>query len=225
MNSRSTIRKSIAMLAAIVASNLLFAQSTLAADIKGQVLGGGAPIAKSTVTLWEASADAPKQLAQTKTSDDGRFEVRTKGAHSDAVLYLLASGGDPRQAKRAAIIRPLFSSPCWEAIHRTGCRERTHDRRVRVHQCAVHQRRGDLRQSARTQDRRRERSQPGGSGDRRLGQGTAGPAQQLNDHDDGEPGHARLADHGLVHGGQRRLARPLLQGRNSDRRSDAQEHP
>ncbi len=99
MNSRSTIRKSIAMLAAIVASNLLFAQSTLAADIKGQVLGGGAPIAQSTVTLWEASADAPKQLSQTKTSDDGRFEVRTKGAHSDAVLYLLASGGVPKVSK------------------------------------------------------------------------------------------------------------------------------
>jgi hypothetical protein len=30
------------------------------------------------VTLWEASADVPKQLAQTKTNDDGRFEVRTK---------------------------------------------------------------------------------------------------------------------------------------------------
>jgi hypothetical protein len=32
--------------------------------IKGQVLGGGAPIAQSSVTLWEASAAAPKQLAQ-----------------------------------------------------------------------------------------------------------------------------------------------------------------
>ena len=63
------------MLAAIVASNFLFALSTLAADIKGQVLGGGAPIAQSTVTLWSASADAPKQLAQTKTSDDGRLSA------------------------------------------------------------------------------------------------------------------------------------------------------
>ena len=50
--------------------------------IKGQVLGGGAPIAKSTVTLSEASAGAPKQLDQIKTKDDGRFEVRAKGAHS-----------------------------------------------------------------------------------------------------------------------------------------------
>ena len=49
MNARSAIRKPV--LAAFVASNLLFALSTLAADIKGQVLGGGAPIAQSTVTL------------------------------------------------------------------------------------------------------------------------------------------------------------------------------
>ena len=30
--------------------------------IRGQVLGGGAPIAQSTVTLLGASADKPKQL-------------------------------------------------------------------------------------------------------------------------------------------------------------------
>lgn len=79
---------------------LLLAGQAFAADnIKGQVLLGGAPIAKSTVTLWEASAAAPKQLAQAKTSDDGRFEVRTKGAHGDAILYLVASGGAPKASK------------------------------------------------------------------------------------------------------------------------------
>ena len=78
----------------------VLAGTAFAADsIKGQVMGGGAPIAKSTVTLWEASADAPKQLAQTKTSDDGRFEVRAKGAKGDAVLYLVASGGVPKASK------------------------------------------------------------------------------------------------------------------------------
>src|SRR5271157_4951951 len=87
-------------LAALAVSSLLLAGQASAADsIKGQVLGGGAPIAKSTVTLWEASADAPKQLAQTKTNDDGRFEVRTKGAHSDAILYLVANGGVPKANK------------------------------------------------------------------------------------------------------------------------------
>src|SRR5271156_5061934 len=95
----------------------LIAGSASAADsIRGQVLGGGAPIAKSTVTLWQASADAPKQIAQTKTGDDGRFELRTvgvgnaaiviKGQRSratplsstptDAILYLVASGGEAK---------------------------------------------------------------------------------------------------------------------------------
>jgi hypothetical protein len=46
----------------------LIAVSAFAADsIKGQVFGGGAPIANSTVVLWEASANAPKNLAETKT--------------------------------------------------------------------------------------------------------------------------------------------------------------
>ena len=43
--------------------------------IKWQVLGGGAPIANSTVTLWQASAGAPKQLAQTKTNGEGQFQI------------------------------------------------------------------------------------------------------------------------------------------------------
>jgi 5-hydroxyisourate hydrolase-like protein (transthyretin family) len=61
------------MLAAIMISNLFFATWTFAADIKGQVLGAGAPITQSTVTLLAASAGQPKQLAQTKTDKDGRF--------------------------------------------------------------------------------------------------------------------------------------------------------
>ena len=60
---------------------------------------GGAPIAKSTVTLWEASAGAPRQLDQTKSGDDGRFEVRAKGAQGDGVLYLVAAGGVPKASK------------------------------------------------------------------------------------------------------------------------------
>jgi hypothetical protein len=78
---------------------MFLAPRACAADIKGQVMGGGAPIAKSTVTLWEAGADSPKQLAQTKTNDDGRFEVRIRGAKGDAVLYLVANGGVPKTSK------------------------------------------------------------------------------------------------------------------------------
>ena len=92
MNAISVIRKSIAMLAAIVAFNLLFVLSTLAADIKGSVLGGGAPIAQSTVTLMQASAGAPKQLAQTKSDGNGNFAIHAKGT-PDSSHYLVAIGG------------------------------------------------------------------------------------------------------------------------------------
>src|SRR6516165_6940640 len=40
--------------------------------INGQVLGAGAPIVGSTVTLWAAGPGAP-QLAQTQTGADGGF--------------------------------------------------------------------------------------------------------------------------------------------------------
>ena len=84
----------------LLAFCVLLTGAAFAADsIKGQVLGGGAPIARSTVTLWEASTGASKQLDQTKTKDDGKFEVKAKGAHSDTVLYLVATGGVPKASK------------------------------------------------------------------------------------------------------------------------------
>ena len=58
------------------------------------MLGAGAPIAKSTVTLWSASADAPKQLAQTQAGDDGRFTLSAQGS-PDSILYIVAKGGQP----------------------------------------------------------------------------------------------------------------------------------
>jgi hypothetical protein len=117
MNSTLAIRRLI--LAGIFVVSLSFAGCAFAADaIKGQVLGGGAPIAGSTVTLWQASADVPKQISQTKTGDDGRFELRTagggsavaaRGRHSvvstpiattsDAIFYLVASGGESKAGR------------------------------------------------------------------------------------------------------------------------------
>jgi hypothetical protein len=56
--------------AALLASAALFlisaAPAIAAVSLKGQVLGAGAPITNSTVTLYSASAGAPKQLAQAK---------------------------------------------------------------------------------------------------------------------------------------------------------------
>ncbi len=80
--------------AAFAISALLWAATASADSIEGQVLGAGAPIAKSTVTLWSASADAPKQLAQTQTGDAGRFTLSAQGS-PDSILYIVAKGGVP----------------------------------------------------------------------------------------------------------------------------------
>jgi hypothetical protein len=72
----------------------LSAAVAAAADIRGQVLGGGAPIAHSTVTLWAASADAPKPLTQARTGADGRFAMTVPDSRAtDSSLYLIARGG------------------------------------------------------------------------------------------------------------------------------------
>src|SRR5215472_7792455 len=84
-------------LASIVVSGLFVAGQAFGQKvIKGQVLGGGGPISNSTVTLWEASGDAPKQLAKTKTNADGRFQVNGRASSNGTSMYLLARGGVPR---------------------------------------------------------------------------------------------------------------------------------
>src|SRR5437868_5398732 len=101
MNMRSIVRT--LMLGTIVVAVALSTGTASAADsIKGLVALGAAPIARSTVTLWEASADAPKQLDQTKSGDDGRFEIDAKAARADSVLYLVAVGGVPKASKSDA---------------------------------------------------------------------------------------------------------------------------
>ena len=82
----------VTALSILVLSAQAFAEET----IKGQVLGGGKPIANSTVTLWEASAGAPKELSQAKADRDGRFELRSPGSGPDTSLYLIATGGEPK---------------------------------------------------------------------------------------------------------------------------------
>jgi hypothetical protein len=65
-----------------------------AVRIEGKVQAGGGPVESSTVTLWAASAGEPKQLAQTRTDNDGRFELGTDETPSaDVSLYLVAKGG------------------------------------------------------------------------------------------------------------------------------------
>jgi hypothetical protein len=80
--------KSFACAAAIILSS----GPTFAADsISGRVLGAGAPIVGSTVTVWAEGSGAPKQLAQARTDADGRFALSADG--NGATLYLVAKGG------------------------------------------------------------------------------------------------------------------------------------
>lgn len=74
-----------------------------AGTITGRVLGGGAPIANSTVTLWAASAADPVQLAQAQTGADGRFSVTAPGpVGPDSTWYLVAKGGTPSASKTSS---------------------------------------------------------------------------------------------------------------------------
>ena len=78
----------------LAVSGPLLAGPAFAADrINGQVLGAGAPIANSIVTLWAASAGAPKELAQARTGADGRFTMKVPGARGASSLYLVAQRG------------------------------------------------------------------------------------------------------------------------------------
>ncbi len=97
---------------------VIAAPANAAENINGQVLGAGAPIANSTVTLWSASAGAPKQLAQARTGADGRFAISAAEAlGNDSSLYLIAKGGTPAANKTSgenpaiALIAVLGSKP------------------------------------------------------------------------------------------------------------------
>ena len=78
---------------------LAFAQvRAMAAELAGNVLGAGLPIADSTVTLYAASTGAPTQLAQGNTDDSGTFTLTYSDAPADSVLYVVAKGGTPKAA-------------------------------------------------------------------------------------------------------------------------------
>jgi len=87
------------VLLAFVVAGLLAAVPAMAQphNIGGKVEGGGGPIAEATVTLWGAGRGAPQKLAETKTKDDGSFDLESAGGKDDAgVLYLIAKGGEPK---------------------------------------------------------------------------------------------------------------------------------
>jgi streptogramin lyase len=105
------------MCIALLAAGLFTAQSAFAVDvIRGEVLGGGAPVANSNVTLWEAGASEPKQRVQAKTDSQGRFQISLVGQQAAVgTLYLVANGGTPAgksaQNPAIALLAVVGSSP------------------------------------------------------------------------------------------------------------------
>jgi len=85
----------IKLISVLAGGMLGLASGASAADaLEGQVLGGGQPVANSTVTLWAAGSGAPQQLAQARTDANGHFAINSVGAPGpDASLYLIAKGG------------------------------------------------------------------------------------------------------------------------------------
>src|SRR5262249_39271158 len=92
----------VAFGAVTAASTEGFAQQRSGVRIEGQVQAGGGPLANSTVTLWAASAGEPRQLAQARTNNDGRFELGNQEAlGADVILYVVAKAAEPPVTKDA----------------------------------------------------------------------------------------------------------------------------
>src|SRR5215469_6921858 len=85
-----------AAILAITPAPVLSERVVTEANIKGQVLGAGTPISQSTVTLYAATAEEPRRLAETKTDSEGRFELRSNRVPAESSLYLLAMGGEAK---------------------------------------------------------------------------------------------------------------------------------
>ena len=96
---------------------LAVATTNAAVSLRGEVFGGGAPIAGSTVTLWAASAAVPKEIAHARTGADGHFSVNAPVQGKDTSLYLIAKGGTSSANKAAgdnpaiALIAVLGGTP------------------------------------------------------------------------------------------------------------------
>lgn len=77
--------------------------TAIAGSIAGQLLGANQPIVNSTITLWSANADKPKQLEQTHSDASGHFNFANATAISkDDSLYIVATGGKPTANKNAS---------------------------------------------------------------------------------------------------------------------------
>ena len=212
--------------ATALASLFLLAGPAVAAPLDGQVLGAGAPIANSTVTLWQAGSGAPRQLAQARSGADGRFVL----AAPDAPLSRgFAVPGGPR--RHAVGRQGQRRQPGHRAAERAGRQgagqgddQRDDDRRLGVDAQPVHRRRCHPGPAAAVEDRRRQRAQLRRPGHRRLGQHDPGPVEQQPDADDGQLRHAGQRAGRLRHAGAARGLPDRLPGRARPERWHAHRH-
>jgi len=83
----------VSKILALLLASCVVAGTAAAQSVKGVVNGGGAPIAKSEVTLYAAGTGTPAKLGHAKTKSDGTFEIRYN-AKDGAILYVVAAGGE-----------------------------------------------------------------------------------------------------------------------------------
>ena len=197
-----------------------------AVRIEGQVRIGGGAVAGSTVTLWAASVGAPMRLAQVQTDADGQFAVSADQTPSGASsLYLVASGGTSAADKAGGdrqgvdLLAVLGDNPPAEVVVNeltTVASAFTNARFINGESISGNPL--GLKIAA-------------GNVPNLVDPATGGWGKVLLDplNSTQTTTLATLDTLGslitaYVHGRQRRLARPLPQGRNPDRRRDAQEH-
>jgi len=105
----TSVDMSFAVLALAALGLLSTAPVSAALALNGQVLGAGAPITGSTVTLFAASRGAPAQLGHAQTGADGHFTINTASAPTENVtLYVIAKGGTPA-ASKAGVDNPAIA--------------------------------------------------------------------------------------------------------------------
>jgi sugar lactone lactonase YvrE len=86
--------QTLKLAAALLANTFIAVATSAAAQLVGTVEAGGGPIAGADVSLWQATSDAPRKLAQAQTGTDGGFDLTVADEQeNDGVLYLIAKGG------------------------------------------------------------------------------------------------------------------------------------
>jgi hypothetical protein len=191
--------------AALFSIVALTSVSAFAADrIEGRVEGGGRAIAKAEVTLWVTGPAGPKKLAETQATNDGRFEVTITGDEESAgVLYLIAKGPNPAITLMATL---GTAPPQHVTINEltTVASAWTAAQFLKGH-------RADWQRSG-IADRRRQRAEPRGARNGRLGTSDPGPAEQFVDDHAGEVQHAGQSAVGLYHSNAGRVRQAFLGG-------------